>query len=91
MSIRMAAALDAKELYRLARIGAAERLTQLERERAVLLRAFPDLKQGADRTAPDAAASEVKNSRRRRRMSTEARKAVSLRMKKYWAERRRKG
>lgn len=90
MSTRMAAALDAKELYRLARIGAAERLTQLERERAVLLRAFPGLKQG-ERTAPDAAASEVKSSSRRRRMSAEARKAVSLRMKKYWAERRRKG
>src|SRR5262245_6443149 len=89
--IAMAAVLDRTELRRLARIGAAERLAQLERERATLLRAFPGLSQLAGRDGTDAAASNTKSPRRRRRrMSAEARKAVSARMKKYWADRRAK-
>jgi hypothetical protein len=87
----MAAALDSKELHRLARLGAAERLAQLERERAGLLRAFPELKRSSGRDVSDGLSPTGKESRRRRRpMSAQARKAVSLRMKKYWAERRAK-
>ena len=82
--------MDNKELVRLARVGAAARLAELERERAMLLRAFPDLRRAASQAQPDGASMAARPKRRRRGMSAAARKAVSLRMKKYWAERRAK-
>jgi hypothetical protein len=81
--------MDGKELVRLARVGAAARLAELERERAVLLRAFPDLRRDVRDVTDDAPAA-ARPKRRRRGMSAAARKAVSNRMKKYWAERRAK-
>jgi hypothetical protein len=86
--------LDIKELRRLAQIGAKARLQELEQERAAILRSFPGLRQLSARreparkaaTRPSAAAAPAK--RRRGRMSVAARKAVSVRMKKYWAQRR---
>ena len=56
------------------------RLQELRAEEAAIRRAFPDLA-----AKPPAA----KRGRRRSRMSAAARKAVSQRMKKYWAERRK--
>ena len=83
--------MDQQELRRLARIGAAARLEQLDRERAVLLRSFPGLRAATtssdadeDRVAPGTPAK-----RQRRNMSAARRKAVSVRMKRYWAERRK--
>ncbi len=67
------------DLQRLARLGAAARLTELERERTELLRMFPGLRAG--RTAEAAPAE-------RRGMSAANRRAVSIRMKRYWAKRR---
>ena len=77
------------ELRRLARLGAKARLEELRQEEAALRRAFPDLfgTRGAGRQA--SADSGTGGRRRRRGMSAAARKAVSIRMRKYWAERRK--
>jgi hypothetical protein len=79
----MAANMDRTELVRLARLGAEARLVALERERAEILRSFPELKNGR------AAVRTTAPRRRRSHMSAAARKAVSIRMKKYWASRRK--
>jgi hypothetical protein len=75
--------LNREDLHRLARLGAKARLEELHRETTAIRQAFPDLF-GKRRTG---AATEA--ARRRRGMSAAARKAVSERMKKYWAGRRK--
>ena len=95
----MAKKLTEAEMHRLARIGAAAKLAQLEREIAALKRAFPGLKpQAAPVSAPpsDAAAGitpgpSVPHHSRRTPMSATERKAVSERMKRYWDARRKAG
>lgn len=81
----MTVSLNQRELHRLARVGAQARLQELERERALILRTFPGLKAGLAASIP----AQRKGARRRRRMSAAQRKAVSLRMRKYWASRRK--
>src|SRR3954470_11008924 len=89
--------LTRQELQRLARLGAQSRLEELRREEAAIRRAFPDLFRGRRRAAGPRASSADESGtpgggrRRRRRstMSAAARKAVSERMKKYWAARRK--
>ena len=61
------------------------RLDEIRREEAAIRRAFPDLFGGKG----VARAAGVRR-RRRSNMSAAARKAVSERMKKYWADRRKK-
>jgi hypothetical protein len=78
--------LNRNDLKHLARLGAKARLEELRQEEAAIRRAFPDL--FSKRAAQPAAKG---GGRRRRRMSAAARKAVSDRMTKYWAERRKKG
>ena len=82
--------LTREELHRLARLGAKSRLEELRREESAIRRAFPDLFGGRQRQP---ASSGGRPARRRRRkgkgMSAAARKAVSDRMKKYWAARRK--
>ena len=85
----MAVTLERQELYRLARIGAEARLRALEAERAHILRSFPGLKAGAAPSAALVSGAEPTPVRRRRQMSAAEKKSVSLRMKKYWAERRK--
>ncbi|HEX2452667.1 MAG TPA: hypothetical protein VHI99_03150 [Vicinamibacterales bacterium] len=80
----MAVNMDRAELVKLARLGAEARLVALERERAEILRTFPDLKNGS--VTRGAVSS---GTRRRPHMSAAARRAVSIRMKKYWASRRK--
>lgn len=76
------------DLQRLARLGAKSRLEELQREEAAIRRAFPDLLgRGRGRKVAKRAASG--GTRKRRGMSAAARKAVSVRMKKYWAARRK--
>ena len=76
--------LNRNDLKHLARLGAKARLEELRQEEAAIRRAFPDLfSKGAARSAS------TSGRRRRSRMSAAARKAVSDRMKKYWAERRK--
>jgi hypothetical protein len=89
--------LSAFDLKQLARIGAAARIKELEREIALLRRAFPNLSPAATPApdGPDAnplkAGQKATATRRGRRspMSAAERRAVSLRMQKYWAERRK--
>src|SRR5262245_34382281 len=78
--------LSPEQLQRLARRGAQAVLDELEREAAAIRRAFPDLFGGRGRGAKR---SDKPVTRRRRGMSAAARKAVSQRMKKYWAARRK--
>lgn len=78
--------MSRQELKRLARLGAKARLEELRQEEADIRRAFPDLFRGG---ATRAAADGTVRRRKRGRMSPAARKAVSERMTKYWAERRK--
>jgi len=78
--------LTREELQRLARLGAKSRLDEIRREEAAIRRAFPDLFGGRGA----AAGRQGRRGRRRRsNMSAAARRAVSERMKKYWADRRK--
>ena len=61
-----------------ARIGASIRLAQIDRERAIILKAFPGIQH--DRRAT--------STRPKRQMSAAARRAMSAGMKKYWARRK---
>ena len=86
--------LNQEQLRRLARLGAIARLEQIRQEETAIRAEFPELfgrgrrgEQGGTRGAQPAAAAARK--RRRRGMSAAARKAVSERMRKYWAERRK--
>ena len=77
-----------------ARIGAIRRLEELRQEEAAIRAVFPDLfGRGRRRGVGAAAATETANDtpqrRRRRGMSAAQRKAVSERMRKYWAARRK--
>jgi hypothetical protein len=77
----------------LALIGARTRLTELRQEEAELRRQFPELRasRGAVSTplASDASAAPRRRRGRRKPMSAAQKKAVSERMRKYWAERRK--
>ena len=80
--------LTREQIQRLARLGAAARLEELRREEAAIRKAFPDLargRQAGGRERPGRPAGGGARSN----MSAAARKAVSERMKKYWAERRK--
>jgi hypothetical protein len=83
--------LDLKDL---ARRGAIARLAELQAESAAILKAFPELKKagraGIAYTDDGTTILPGRKSRRGRRpMSAAQRKAVSVRMKKYWAQRRK--
>jgi hypothetical protein len=96
--------LNAEQLRRLARLGAMARLTQIREEEAAIRGEFPELfgrgmpgetrgrggRRGATRTSEAAEPPRNGAARRgRRKMSAAARRAVSVRMRKYWAERRK--
>jgi hypothetical protein len=75
-------------LYRLARLGAVARLKELEAEAAAIRKAFPGVKK-AQTVAPASAIPLAKpKTKKRKKMSAEARKAIGARMKAYWAARR---
>lgn len=86
--------ISRNELRRYALVGAEARLSAIANEAAAIYRVFPELRNRGrgsiplvDRPAQDGAASPTKG-RRSNRMSGAQRKAVSERMKKYWATRR---
>lgn len=79
--------LSTEQLRRLARLGAITRLEQLKQEESAIRAEFPELF-GRGRRA-DVAAAATPARRRRRQMSPAERKAVSERMRKYWAARRK--
>ena len=75
----------------LARLGAQARIQQLNSELSEIFRRFPDLRGGRSaraQVASDTAAGEAAPRRRRKRTAAQ-KKAASLRMKKYWADRRK--
>ena len=80
--------LNQEQLRRLARLGAMARLEQLRQEEAAIRAEFPELFGRGRRPQADAPAAPPAR-RRRRAMSAAARKAVSERMRKYWAEQRK--
>jgi hypothetical protein len=84
----LVANLNSEQLRRLARLGAIARLEQLKQEEAAIRAEFPELF-GRGRRAAIVADAAKPGRRRRRKMSPAARKAVSERMRKYWAERRK--
>ena len=73
-----------KEILRsYALIGAQARLAELDRERGDLLETFPELEQ-----RPPSAPAKTTGPQRRA-MSDAAKQAISIRMKKYWAQRKK--
>jgi hypothetical protein len=84
--------LSQDQLHRLARLGGMARLEQLRQEEAAIRAAFPDLfgRRGKRPSGPTGTGPAGDGAARRRRaMSVAGRKAVSERMRKYWAERRK--
>jgi hypothetical protein len=79
--------VNGERLRELARVGAEVTLRRLRAEIVAIERAFPELRLPARRRAVRRAVRQA--STRTRTMSAEARKAVSQRMKRYWAERRK--
>ncbi len=79
--------LSTERLRELARVGAEALLKQLRAEIIAVERTFPELALPRKRRAVSRSIKKVE--RRAREMSDAARKAVSTRMKKYWAERRK--
>lgn len=79
--------LSADRIRELAREGADRLLRQLRAEVIAIERTFPELALSQKRRGVRRAIREARTSTRK--MSAAARKAVSARMKKYWAERRK--
>ena len=79
--------LSAERLRELARTGAEAMLKQLRAEIIAIERTFPELALSQKRRAVRQAFNSART--RVRKMTEEEKKAVSERMKKYWAERRK--
>jgi hypothetical protein len=87
MARGIASGLSAEKLRELARTGAEVTLNRLRAEIIAIERTFPELALPRRRRALRRTVKQATN--RTRQMSAAARKAVSERMKKYWAERRK--
>ena len=87
MPRRTASALSTDRLRELARVGAESVLKRLRAEIIAIERTFPEL--ALPRGRRQLRKSVARASASTRRMSAAARKAVSNRMKRYWAERRK--
>ena len=87
MTVPKGSALSAERLRELARSGAETVLKQLRAEIIAIERTFPELALASKRRAVGRAFQKAR--RRVRAMSEAERKAVSDRMKRYWAERRK--
>ena len=84
---KAARGLTAERLRELAQAGAEIALKRLRAEVIAIERTFPELALPRRRRAIRQSIKQASNSTNR--MSAAARKAVSDRMKKYWAERRK--
>lgn len=84
---RPSIALSAERIRELARAGAEATLKELRAEIIAIERTFPELALAKRQRALRRSVTEVGT--KTRKMSAAARKAVSLRMKKYWTERRK--
>jgi hypothetical protein len=86
-------ARHSSHILELARKGAEHRYEELKAEMAALVRHFPHLRDASTRReevdlSAEPAATIDRPRRKRRRMSAAARKAVSQRMRAYWAAKR---
>jgi hypothetical protein len=79
--------LSLQQLRELAKDGARATLARLRAEIIAIERTFPELALPGSRKALRKSVATAR--KRTKRMSAAARKAVSQRMKKYWAERRK--
>lgn len=79
--------LSLERLKEMARVGAEATLKQLRAEIIAIERTFPELALPRRRRQLRRAVSQA--TKRTRSMSAAARKAVSQRMKRYWAERKK--
>ena len=79
--------LNAERIRELATEGADKLLRQLRAEIVAIERTFPEL--ALPRRRREARQAVQRAQKQTRTMSTAARKAVSQRMKRYWAERRK--
>jgi hypothetical protein len=79
--------LSVEQLRDLARAGAEFTLNRLRAEVIAIERTFPDLRLPAGRRAVRRSLRTA--GKRTRQMSAAARKAISERMRRYWAERRK--
>jgi hypothetical protein len=87
MPRRVVGSLSPDRLRELARTGAEVMLNRLRAEIIAIERTFPELALPTRRRALRRSVKQATN--RTRHMSAAARKAVSERMKRYWAERRK--
>lgn len=87
MARTAAGTLSAEKIRELARAGAEVTIKRLRAEIIAIERAFPEL--GPRSVARPARKAVKQATNRTRRMSAAARRAVSDRMKRYWAERRK--
>jgi len=83
----LAKTLQREQLLKLARAGAETVLKELRADIIAIERTFPELALRKRGRALRRAVAEAGT--KARSMSAAARKAVSVRMKKYWAERRK--
>ena len=79
--------LNPEKLRELARAGAQQAVKQLRAEIVAIERTFPELSLSKGRRVLRRSIKQA--ARRTTRLSAVARKAVSDRMKRYWAERRK--
>ena len=80
------------DLKEYAKRGAEARVAELNAELAGIYQAFPDMRRrraAANRSTTGSQMPSSPPARRRSNMSPAQRRAVSARMKKYWAERRK--
>ena len=89
MSILGGPYLATFDLKAYARRGAEARVAELNEELQAIHRAFPDLRDGRKGRSPDRISTSPVRRRRRKAMSAAQKRAVSARMKKYWADRRK--
>jgi hypothetical protein len=81
--------MNRSELLRLAQVGAQARLNILKTEIQDIYRQFPALRSGRSGGTAVVGAGAPSRRGRRRKMSAAERRAVSERMTKYWAARRK--
>jgi hypothetical protein len=77
------------DVNKYARMGAEARAAELSAELAAIYRAFPALRRGRPAAAASSDAEDRTVRRHRKPMTAAQKKAVSVRMKKYWASRRK--
>ena len=78
------------DVNKYAQLGAEARAAELQAELAEIYRVFPTLRRGGmSRASTGEASGGGSASRRRKPMSAAQKRAVSVRMKKYWASRRK--